>query len=182
MPTLLFKIIIFEMKQLTIADFPQCSFIADNASIMGDVTLGEGANIWYQVVIRADVEKIKIGAYTNVQDGAVLHGDPSKETILEDYVTIGHKAVVHAAHVGKGSLIGINAVILDGVKIAESCIIGAGSIVTKDVAPRSLVVGTPARKVRDISEKEAEELIIHAKKYYQLGLFHAGKSSDNGFQ
>lgn len=169
------------MKLLTITDFPQCAFIASNASIMGDVTIGEGANIWYSVVIRADVEKITIGAYTNIQDGAVLHGDPGKETILEDYVTIGHKAVVHAAHIGKGSLIGINAVILDGVKVGEGSIIGAGSIVTKDVPHRSLVVGIPARKVRDISDTEAEDLISHARKYYQLGLFHAGKSLDNGF-
>jgi carbonic anhydrase/acetyltransferase-like protein (isoleucine patch superfamily) len=169
------------MKQLTIADFPHCAFIAENASIMGNVIIGEGTNIWYSVVIRADVERIEIGAYTNIQDGAILHGDPGKVTIVEDYVTIGHKAVVHAAHIGRGSLIGINAVILDGVKIGEGSLIGAGSIVTKDVPPRSLVVGIPARKVREISDTEAEELITHAHKYYQLGLFHAGKSQDNGF-
>ena len=169
------------MKQLTLSDFPQSAFIADNASVMGDITIGEGASIWYSAVVRADVEQIKIGAYTNIQDGALLHGDPGKLTIVEDYVTIGHKAVVHAAHIGRGCLIGINAVVLDGVKVGEGSIIGASCIVTKDVKPRSLMVGIPARKVREISELEAEELINHAQKYYQLALFHAGKSQNKGF-
>ena len=169
------------MKQLTISDFPHSAFIAKNASVMGDVTIGEGASIWYSAVVRADVEQIKIGAYTNIQDGAVLHGDPGKITIVEDYVTIGHRAVVHAAHIGRGCLIGIGAVVLDGVKVGEGSIIGANCLVTKDVTPRSLMVGIPARKVRGISELEAEELITHAQKYYDLALFHAGKSQSKGF-
>ena len=162
-------------------DLSQAAFIAPNAVVMGDVTIDTGVSVWYSAVVRADVEKIKIGAYSNIQDGAVLHGDPGKITILEDYVTIGHQAVVHAAHIEKGCLIGIGAVVLDGVKVEAGCIIGAGCIVTKDVPPRSLMVGIPAKKVRDIPETEAEELIQHAQRYFKLALVHAGKGSDLGF-
>jgi carbonic anhydrase/acetyltransferase-like protein (isoleucine patch superfamily) len=169
------------MKLLTNADFPETVFIAENASVMGDVTLKEGSSIWYSAVVRGDVEKIEIGAYTNVQDGAVLHGDPGTVTILEDYVTIGHRAVIHSAHIKKGCLIGIGAIVLNGVTVAEGSIIGAGCVVTKDVPPRSLMIGIPARRIRDIGNEEAEDLIQHALKYYQLALYHDGKSSDRGF-
>ncbi|MDJ0532056.1 MAG: gamma carbonic anhydrase family protein [Xenococcaceae cyanobacterium MO_207.B15] len=163
---------------------PDCSlaaFIAPDAVIIGNVSIAEGANIWYTAVVRGDVEKIVIGQYTNIQDGAVLHGDPGKPTILEDYVTVGHRAVVHSAHIERGCLIGIGAVVLDGVRVGAGSIIGAGCIVTKNVEPRSLMVGVPARKVRDISDEEAEELIEHAKRYQKLALVHAGSGTDLGF-
>ena len=163
---------------------PDCSlaaFIAPDAVLLGNVSIAEGANIWYTAVVRGDVEKIVIGKYTNVQDGAILHGDPGNPTILEDYVTVGHRAVVHSAHIETGCLIGIGAVVLDGVRVGAGSIIGAGCIVTKDVAARSLMVGVPARKVRDISDEQAEELIEHAKRYYKLALVHAGKGTDLGF-
>ena len=159
----------------------QAAFIASNAVVMGKVTIQKGANIWYGAVVRGDVEEIVIGKYSNVQDGAILHGDPGQPTILEDYVTIGHRAVVHSAHIETGCLIGIGAVVLDGVRVGAASIIGAGCIVTKDVEPRSLMVGVPARKVREISEEEAAELIAHAQKYYKLALVHAGKGTDLGF-
>lgn len=169
------------MKLLKNIDFPDAAFIADNASIMGDVQIGIGSSIWYHAVVRGDVEKIIIGAYTNIQDGAVLHGDPQKLTILEDYVTIGHKAVIHSAWIKRGCLIGIGAIVLDGVTVGEGSIIGAGCVVTKDVPARSLMVGIPAKKLRDIGEEEALNLINHAQKYYQLALYHAGKSDRQGF-
>jgi carbonic anhydrase/acetyltransferase-like protein (isoleucine patch superfamily) len=161
--------------------FPKAAFIASTATVMGNVTIQEGSSVWYSAVVRADVEEIKIGAYTNIQDGAVLHGDPGKITVLEDYVTVGHKAVIHAAHIERGCLIGIGAVVLDGVKIGEGSIIGAGCIVTKNVEKRSLMVGIPARKSRSVSEEEALELIEHAKRYTKLALVHAGKGTDLGF-
>ncbi|BAQ63777.1 gamma carbonic anhydrase family protein [Geminocystis sp. NIES-3709] len=169
------------MKLLRNIDFPESAFIADNASIMGDVEIGRGSSIWYSAVVRGDVEKISIGSYTNIQDGAVLHGDPNKVTILEDYVTIGHKAVIHSAHIKTGCLIGIGSIVLDGVTVGEGSIIGAGCVVTKDVEPRSLMVGIPAKKLREIGEDEAQDLINHAKKYYQLALYHGGKSDNKGF-
>ena len=127
-------------------DLSLAAFVADNATVMGNVSLAEGSSVWYTAVVRGDVEQIVIGKYSNVQDGAVLHGDPGKPTVLEDYVTVGHRAVIHSAHIEKGCLIGIGAIILDGVRVGTGSIIGAGSVVTKDVPKRSLVIGIPAKK------------------------------------
>jgi len=162
-------------------DFSQAAFIAPTATIIGNVSLAVGVSVWYGAVLRGDVERIEIGEHTNIQDGAILHGDPGRVTILEDFVTIGHRAVVHAAHVEKGSLIGIGAVVLDGVRVGTGSIIGAGCIVTKDVPPRSLMVGVPAKRLREVSETEAAELIEHALRYEKLALVHAGKGTDTGF-
>jgi carbonic anhydrase/acetyltransferase-like protein (isoleucine patch superfamily) len=163
-------------------DLSLASFIADNATVIGDVSLAEGSSIWYGAVVRGDVERIAIGKYSNVQDGAILHGDPGKPTVLEDYVTIGHRAVIHSAYIETGCLIGIGAVVLDGVKVGTGSIIGAGSVVTKDVPKRSLVVGIPAKKIKDISDEQAQELIEHARKYQKLAQVHAGTGTDLGFE
>ena len=162
-------------------DLSSASFIADNATVLGNISLAEGCSIWYGAVVRGDVEQIAIGKYSNVQDGAVLHGDPGQPTILEDYVTIGHRAVVHSAHIETGCLIGIGAIILNGVTVGTGSIIGAGSVVTKDVPARSLVVGIPGRKIKDVSDDQASELIEHARKYEKLAQAHAGKGTDVGF-
>lgn len=163
-------------------DLSQAAFIAANATVMGNVALSEGSSVWYGAVVRGDVEKIVIGKHTNIQDGAVLHGDPGKPTILEDYVTVGHRAVIHSAYIETGCLIGIGAVILDGVRVGAGSIIGAGSIVTKNVPMRSLVIGVPARIVKEVSEEKAEELLEHARNYEKLALVHAGKATDTGFK
>lgn len=162
-------------------DLSQTAFVAENATVMGNVLLAEGSSVWYTAVVRGDVEQIVIGKYSNIQDGAILHGDPGKPTILEDYVTIGHRAVVHSAHIETGCLIGIGAIILDGVRIGAGSIVGAGSVVTKDVPKRSLVVGVPAKKIKDISDEQAEELLEHARNYAKLGQVHAGTGTDLGF-
>ena len=162
-------------------DLSQAAFVAPNAVVMGDVSIGEGSSVWYGAVLRADIEKIAIGSYTNIQDGAILHGDPGLVTILEDYVTVGHRAVIHSAHVERGCLIGIGAVVLDGVRVGAGSIIGAGCIVTKDVPERSLMVGVPAKLLRQVSHHEAQELIEHALRYQKLALVHAGKGTDLGF-
>ncbi len=166
----------------TSPDFSQAAFIANNAVVVGAVSIAAEASIWYSAVVRADVERIEIGKCTNVQDGAILHGDPGLPTVLEDHVTIGHRAVVHSAHIEHGTLIGIGAVILNGVRVGHSSIIGAGAVVTKDIPPFSLVVGIPAKIIRQISETEAQELIEHAQKYHKLALVHAGKGTDIGFK
>ena len=162
-------------------DVSQAAFIAPNAVVMGWVKIAAGVSIWYGAVVRGDVERIEIGECTNIQDGAILHGDPGKPTILSEFVTIGHRAVVHSAYIERGSLIGIGAIVLDGVRIGQGAIIGAGSVVTKDVPPKSLVVGVPAKKLRDISDAEVAELIEHAQRYEKLALVHAGKGPDLGF-
>ncbi len=162
-------------------DLSLAAFVAANAVVVGWVKIAPGANIWYGAVVRGDVERIEIGECTNIQDGAILHGDPGKPTILEDYVTVGHRAVVHSAYIERGSLIGIGAVILDGVRVGAGSIIGAGAVVNKDVPSRSLVVGVPAKRLREVSEAEAQELIEHARRYEKLALVHAGKGTDTGF-
>jgi carbonic anhydrase/acetyltransferase-like protein (isoleucine patch superfamily) len=162
-------------------DLSQAAFVAPNATVMGHVQIGQGASIWYGAIVRGDLEAIAIGAHSNVQDGAILHGDPGKVTVLEEYVTIGHRGVVHGAHIERGCLIGIGATVLDGVRVGQGSIVGAGAVVTKDVPPRSLVVGIPAKVLRQLSETEAQNLITHAEHYEKLALVHGGKGRDLGF-
>ncbi len=162
-------------------DLSQAAFIAANATVIGAVAIAPGASIWYGAVVRGDIEKIEIGAATNIQDGAILHGDPGQPTILEDHVTVGHRAVVHSAYIERGSLIGIGATVLDGVRVGAGSIIGAGAVVTKDVPPRSLVVGIPGKVVRELSEAEVSHLIEHAQNYEKLALVHANRGTDLGF-
>lgn len=162
-------------------DLSEAAFVAHNATVIGRVTVGRGASIWYGAVVRADVEEIRIGASSNIQDGAVLHGDPGEPTLLEDYVTVGHRAVIHGAHVERGCLIGIGAIILNGVRIGSGSIVGAGAVVTKDVPPRSLVMGIPGKVIRELPETEAADLIKHAQKYEQLALVHARKGTNIEF-
>lgn len=149
---------------------------------MGNIHIGDGVSIWYSAVVRGDVEVIRLGKCVNIQDGAVLHGDPGKPTILEDHVTIGHRAVVHSAHIEVGCLVGIGAIVLDGVRVGAGSIIGAGAVVTKDIPAKSLVVGVPGKVLRSLADHEAEELITHAQHYETLALAHAGKGEDLGFR
>ncbi|AFY65342.1 gamma carbonic anhydrase family protein [Geitlerinema sp. PCC 7407] len=162
-------------------DFSAAAFVAENATVMGWVTLSEGSSVWYGSILRGDIERIQIGAHTNVQDGAILHCDVGQPTVLEDYVTVGHRAVIHSAHIERGSLIGIGAVVLNGVRVGAGSIVGAGAVVTKDVPPRSLVAGVPAKILREVSQEEAAELIEHARRYETLAIAHAGRGSDLGF-
>lgn len=154
-------------------DLSQAAFVAANATVLGKVAIAAGVSIWYGAIVRGDLEGIELGKFSNVQDGAVLHGDPGKVTVIEDYVTIGHKAVIHSAHIERGSLIGIGAIVLDGVRVGAGSIIGAGCVVTKDVPPRSLMVGVPAKRIKEIDDAKAEGLVHHAEEYYALALKHA---------
>ncbi|BAY13618.1 transferase hexapeptide repeat protein [Calothrix sp. NIES-2098] len=162
-------------------DFSQAAFVAANAIVIGSVNIKAGVSIWYGAVVRGDVERIDIGECTNIQDGAILHCDPGFPTILEDRVTVGHRAVIHSAYIERGSLIGIGAIVLDGVRVGTGSIIGAGAVVTKDIPPFSLVVGVPGKVIRQISDTEVTELLEHAERYQKLALVHAGKGTDLGF-
>ena len=162
-------------------DVSLAAFVAANAVVIGHVSIELDASIWYGAVVRGDVERIEIGTCTNIQDGAIVHGDPGHPTILESYVTVGHRAVIHSAYIETSCLIGIGAIVLDGVRVGSGSIIGAGCVVTKDVPPRSLMVGVPAKYLRQVDQIEAQGLILHAKKYAQLALVHAGKGTDLGF-
>lgn len=162
-------------------DRSQAAFVAANATVIGNVTIACGVSIWYGAVVRADVERIEIGESSNIQDGAILHGDPGEPTVLEAYVTVGHRAVIHGAYIERGSLIGIGAIVLNGVRVGAGSTIGAGAVVTKDVPARSLVVGVPGKVLRELSNDEVDHLIKHAQNYEKLALVHADRGTDLGF-
>lgn len=142
-------------------------FIADNAALSGDVTLGSGSSIWFSATVRSENSPIKIGQYTNIQDNAVIHEEIGHPTVIGDYVTIGHRAIIHGSTIGDNTLIGMGAVILDGAKIGKNCIIGANTLITqnKEIPDNSLVFGSPFKIVRQISEEEAKENIRQAILY-----------------
>ena len=148
------------------------SWIAPTAVVCGDVTLEARSNIWFGAVLRGDIAPISIGECCNVQDGAVIHCDANQPVILEDCVTIGHKAIVHSAHIERGCLIGMGAIVMNGVRVGAGSIVGAGAVVTQPVDPGTLVVGTPAKPRRKLSEAEISGLIDHAQEYWELAIVH----------
>ena len=135
----------------------ESAFIAENATVVGDVVIGPDASVWFGSVVRADVHFIRIGARTNVQDLTVMHVNQGKNpTILEEEVTVGHRAILHGCHVKRGSLIGMGAVLLDDVVVEEGSLVAAGSVVSPGtvVPAGKLARGVPARMVRDLTEEE----------------------------
>lgn len=154
-------------------DITNAIFVAANATVLGSVTLAPGSSVWYGAVLRGDVASIQVGENTNIQDGAVIHCDRGEPTQLDDHVTVGHRAVIHSAHIESGCLIGIGAIILNGVCIGSGSIIGAGAVVTKSVPARSLVMGVPGKIVREVTPQQAADLIEHARSYVQLAQVHA---------
>lgn len=153
-----------------LAGIAPTSFIAPSADIIGAVEIGKYSSIWYNVVVRADINRITIGDYTNVQDGSVLHVDDDADLRVGDYVTIGHNAVLHGCRVGDGSLVGIGAIILNGAVIGKGSIVAAGALVTKGFkAPDyTLVMGSPGKIIRTLTEEEKKKNIYWAKKYSKL--------------
>jgi len=142
-------------------------FIAEGCKITGDVEIGEQSSVWYNSVIRGDLAKIRIGNCTNVQDIAVIHVSQNQPVTIEDYVTIGHSAILHGCTIGKGSLIGMGAIILDGVTIGEETSIAAGTLVPGDKSfpPRVMLMGVPARIVRELTEMEIATMRETAERY-----------------
>ncbi|MGQ9838063.1 MAG: gamma carbonic anhydrase family protein [Cyanobacteriota bacterium] len=138
----------------------EAAFIAANATVIGTVELSESVSIWYGAILQGDISPITIGCCTNIQDGAIVHGDPDQPTIIGEEVTIGDWAVIHSAHIQRGCLIGIGATILNGVTIGAGSIIEAGTVVTKSVPPRSLAVGTPAKVNRTLTEEEVKSCVL----------------------
>ncbi len=143
-------------------------FIAENAVVIGDVTLGDDSSIWYNVVLRGDVERIDIGKCTNIQDGSVIHVTKDKyPTILKDYVTIGHSVTLHGCTIENNVLVGIGSVILDNSVIGENSIVAAGSLIppNKTYEPGSLIMGSPAKAVKKLSEAEIQSIRDYADRY-----------------
>ncbi len=147
-------------------------FIAENAVIIGDVEIGENSSVWYNCVLRGDVNYIKIGAKTNIQDGTIIHVSRGEDfpTIIEEEVTIGHSVTLHGCYIEKGSLIGIGSTILDGARIGANSLIAAGSLVTPNtiIPPHSFVMGTPARVKRELNDEEINDLQKFWQNYVKL--------------
>ena len=135
-------------------------WMAPDAQVIGNVILGDEASVWFGAVIRGDNEPIRIGARTNIQDGAVLHSDRGSPLTIGEDVTVGHRAILHGCTVGDGSLIGMGATVLNGARIGRGCLVGANALVSegKEFPDFSLIIGAPAKVARDLGPAIAERL------------------------
>ncbi len=142
----------------------------EGSRIIGNVKIDAESSIWYNAVLRGDIESITIGKYSNVQDNCVVHSSKNYPVELGDYVTVGHAAVLHGCKIEDNCLIGMNATVLNGAKIMKNCIVGAGALVTegKEFEEGSLILGAPARAVRKLTDEEIEGIEDHAVRYAQL--------------
>jgi gamma-carbonic anhydrase len=142
-------------------------YLATGAVVLGDVTLGKHSSVWYNAVLRGDINRIVVGHHTNIQDNAVLHLADEFPCRVGNYVTVGHSAVVHACTIGDEVLVGMGAIILDGAVVGDQCIIGAKALVTQGtkIPPGSLVLGAPAKVARALSRAERRGLKAWAQKY-----------------
>ncbi|OMH35309.1 gamma carbonic anhydrase family protein [Motiliproteus sp. MSK22-1] len=142
-------------------------FVANNATVVGSVVIGNNVSVWFNAVIRGDSDPINVGDNSNIQDAAVLHADPGYPLDIGEGVTVGHKVMLHGCTIGDNSLIGINAVVLNGAKIGKNCLIGANTLISEgmEVPDGSLVVGTPGRIRRTLSEQEIDGLRASAEHY-----------------
>jgi carbonic anhydrase/acetyltransferase-like protein (isoleucine patch superfamily) len=159
-------------------------FIAAGAQIVGDVTIGEGASVWFNAVLRGDSEAIRIGSRTNIQDNCVLHADPGFPCLLGDGVTVGHAAVVHGAIVGDNVVVGMHAVVMNGAQVGRDSLIAVGAVVTERtmIPAGSLVMGLPAKVVRELTPDEiernrasAEHYVANAKRFRQPSPLPSGE-------
>jgi carbonic anhydrase/acetyltransferase-like protein (isoleucine patch superfamily) len=144
-------------------------YIARGAVVIGDVTLGDHSSVWYNSVVRGDINRIVIGHHTNIQDNAVIHLADDFPCLIGHHVTVGHSAIVHACTIGDECLIGMGATVLDGSVIGDQCLIGANALVTPDtrIAAGSMVLGSPAKVVRPLTPKERNDLKLWAGKYVE---------------
>lgn len=145
-------------------------FIGNGAVVVGDVTLGEDSSVWFNSVIRADMQPVTIGAETNIQDGTIIHVGDTHPTIIKEHVTVGHQCMIHGCTIEKGALIGMSSILLDGAIIGENSLIGAGSLVTKNtvIPPNSLAFGRPAKVIRELTAEEIAVNHANTNHYVQL--------------
>ncbi len=148
---------------------PASCFVANDAIIIGDVSMGEGCSVWFKAVIRGDQNSIEIGEGTNIQDCAVVHVDNEHPTTIGKNVSVGHGAVVHGCTIGDHVIVGMNSAILSGAKVGKGCIIGAKALVTStmDIPDHSLVVGVPAKVIKT-DEKLMEAIKGNAERYHDM--------------
>jgi gamma-carbonic anhydrase len=151
----------------------ETAFVTPDAIVIGDVEIGEDASIWFGSIIRGDVNYIRIGARTNIQDGTVIHvSSKTHPTILEDEITVGHRVTLHGCHVESGCLIGMGSILMDGVRVGANSLVGAGSLLTPgtQVPAGSLVLGAPARVKRELTDDEFALLDRSWRNYTELKL------------
>ncbi len=150
-------------------------FVAPSADVIGDVVIGARSSIWYCAVLRADVESIRVGAETSIQDNTVVHVDSiGYSTVIGDRVTVGHSVVLHGCSIGDDALIGIGSIVLNGAEVGAGARVGAGSLVTPGtkIPPGMLALGSPARVKRPLTDEEKRHMREGAARYVQLGREH----------
>lgn len=152
------------------------AYIAEGVKLVGDVTVGEDASIWFNTVLRGDLAPVVIGRGANIQDGSIGHVNESQPLLVGEEVSVGHGAIIHGCRIGKGTLIGMGAIVLNGADIGEYALVGAGSLVTEKtiIPPYTLVLGSPARVVRELTQADLERMrrtsegyVLRGKEYRQ---------------
>lgn len=145
-------------------------FIAEGARVVGDVTLGDGASVWFNAVLRGDINRVVVGAMTNIQDGSICHVANDHACLIGAFNTVGHNVILHGCTVGDENLIGMGAILMNGVRVGNQCIIGAGALLTEglNVPDGSLVYGSPGKVVSKVGEKERKEIRQWAEKYHRV--------------
>ena len=158
-----------------VPDVADTAWVAESAEVIGRVTLGDDVSIWFNAVLRGDSDTLSIGAGSNIQDGSVLHADHGSPLVVGERVTVGHQVMLHGCTIGDESLIGIGAVVLNGARIGRNCVVGAGALVTegKEFPDGSLIVGAPAKVVRELSEAQIAGLKASAAHYVNNGRRYA---------
>ena len=151
----------------TVPQVHETAWVAESATVIGNVRLHADTSVWYGAVVRGDNELITVGRGSNVQDGSVLHTDHGFPLTLGEGVTVGHQVTLHGCSIGDGSLVGIQAVVLNGARIGRNCLVGAGALVTegKEFPDNSLIMGSPAKVVRELSPEQAQRLRQSAQNY-----------------
>ena len=172
----------FELKENVTIKTPeihQSAYIADGAKVIGDVIMKSESSIWYNTVVRADINQIVVGKRSNIQDNSVLHLENDQGVVIGDDVTIGHNAIIHGCTINDGALIGMGAIIMNGAIIGKGAVVGAGAIVTEHmhVPDLGLVVGIPGKVIKTLPDSTFEKNVKWAKKYTQLAFIH--KSQNN---
>lgn len=150
------------------------AFVAPGAYVIGKVTIGEGSSVWYGAVLRGDLDEIRVGERTSIQDNAVVHMDAGFPVSIGDDCVVGHAAVVHGCEIGDRCLIGMNATVLAGARIGEGSVVAAGAMVPegREYPPRSLIVGVPAKRVREVSEEQTKDIARGARSYVERAAEH----------
>ena len=152
-------------------------YVAPNATVAGDVHLGDEVSIWFGAVLRGDVERLTVGRRSNVQDNSVLHSDPGSPLMVGERVTVGHGCILHGCRIGDGALIGMGSTILNDARIVQNCLVGANALVTegKVFADGMLIVGSPARAIRSLTPEELARMADSPGRYVERGkIYHRG--------